>query len=262
MYSIMQSTNQATTNYCAEELQNEYSAQSFTWEELADIGLLKKVIKAYIAQELTSNIEINAEELKHMEHRFARLNRLTSDSALIKYKVNNGLTQKGLENQISMEWRIFRFCEKNYSSFLEDKFIELKPMLDKITYRAFRVATDNLANELGFRLRDDKQQFGDIIKEYEADHKEIKISYHGPIALGKIFPEIRNQLVSANVGFITGPIAFENHFVIIEVLAKQVAELNEETVKTIYFGLFEEKVENMVQECLRTNVLMHHAISA
>ena len=220
---------------------------------LEKANLLRPLIKFFFIKEALSNTQINDEKIEREIKDFKAKNSLITEEHFTQFLRNNRLTSEHFEQQIAEKLRIELFSLEKFSSKCEARFLDVKYMLDEVTYRLLRVESPYKARELKIRILEKEATFADLATNYSQGFEKKSGGLIGPTSLINAHTTLIDVLRTSKEGEITGPHQIENWFVIIQLEKFTPAKLDEKTHKKMAQELFEEWVNEEVEE-------MHNAI--
>ena len=215
--------------------------------------LLRPLIKFYFIENELSQVLISQEEVDTHIKSFREKNNLISDDDFSKFLKSNKLTSERFNNQLLKQLKIKSFSLDKFNNKCESRFLDKRYLLDEVTYSLLRLKNFYQARELKMRIIEKEATFKDIAIAYSNGFEKKSGGLIGPTSLVNAHPALIDILRTANEGEITGPYKIEDWFIIVRLEKFTPAKLDDETFNKMAQELFEEWVNNQVDE-------MHNAI--
>ncbi len=196
--------------------------------EISRIGLLGRIRKELIKENLIKNIELTDKEKEFAKNYWLKSNNINSSDQLDQWKRENIKIDNDLEFIISREFKWSKWCIDNFNKEIKDYFQEKKSFLDKYIYSIIRVKSEGLSKELFLRIKDKESDFYSIAKEFSEGIEKKTGGLVGPTNLNNPHPIISNILKESKTNQIWAPKKINEWWVIIRLEEKIPAILNEE----------------------------------
>lgn len=114
-----------------------------------------------------------------------------------------GLTREYVTQYLVRQSKIAKFKEVQWGNKVEHYFFqERKRQLDQIIYSIINHQNYDVIQELYFRIIDEKQSFAELAAEYSQTPEAQVKGVIGPVALGKLQPNLAKLLMFYNPGTI------------------------------------------------------------
>jgi len=233
------------------KITDNFSDESISILEKAN--LLRSLIKFFFIEEKLTNLIISQEKITSEIQKFREKNRLIAEQDFNGFLKTNNLTSELFDQQIARKLKIELFSLEKFSSKCEARFLDKRYLLDEVTYRLLRVENFFQARELKIRILEKEDTFSDLAINYSKGFEKKSGGLIGPTSLINAHPTLIDVLRTSKEGEISGPYQIENWFVIIQLEKFTPAKLDEDTHKKMAQELFEEWVNEEVEE-------MHNAI--
>ena len=230
--------------------------QAFSEENilvLEKAKLLRPLIKFYFIEKELSKVLIDDNKLEIEIETFRNINKLNSEDEFSKFLNSNNLTPEGFNEKILNQLKINSFSIENFSNKCEARFLEKRYLLDEVTYSLLRVENFYKARELKIRILEKEATFSDMAISYSNGFEKKSGGLIGPTSLINAHSSLIDILRTSKEGDITGPHKIEKWYVIVRLEKFTPAKLDEVTHKKMAQELFEEWVNEAVDE-------MHNAI--
>ncbi len=223
---------------------------SISNEELLSWGLLGKVNRERIIDKNIKDIRTpNKKEFNNFQDKWKKLMMIDNKEQLEIWLKINGLTLDSLNSFLKRKWKFFKWSEYRFKDILDSYFLEKKENFDKVTFLIIRVSSKDLANELYLRIKEDEETFENIAFNYSEGHEKDRNGLAGPVLIKNIHPVIKEILLASKLKELNQPIKIDNKYIILKLLKRDIAILNEE----IRDSLLEELREKFLYEELRDN---------
>ena len=220
---------------------------------LEKANLLLPLLKFYFIEEKLSTISVEEKEILNEVKDFRSKNKLISEDDYFKFLGTNNLTTEKFEDQIIRKLRLELFSLDKFSAKCEARFLDKRYLLDEVTYSLLRVENFFQARELKIRIIEKENTFSDLAINYSKGFERKSGGLIGPTSLINAHPALIDILRTSKEGEITGPHKIDKWFVVIRLEKFTPAKLDEDTHKRMAQELFEEWVNEEVEE-------MHNAI--
>ena len=219
---------------------------------LAQEGLLREHLRQQILFELLADKPLDPESTKLAFTQFATRNNLHSPQDLERFRVANLLTPAGLDWQVLFPMKVRQYSEDRFSAKANSHFLKRKADLDRVTYSLLRVQDSGLATELYLRLQDKEASFADLVLQYSSGPEKQSLGLVGPVPLSQAHPQLVQRLRSARLHELNEPFQIDSFWLIFRLEAFAPAVLNEQTLSQMCHELFEQLVEVLLVERLKS----------
>ncbi len=217
-------------------------------------NLLRELIKRIVIDECIRDIDIPNGILKNTINDFYRQKQLDNTNTLNKYLVNNGLTERDLQHQISIPIKVEIYSIKNFEEKAEAHFLQRKEDLDEFIYSVLRVGDSDLAYEFYLQIEAGESQLSKIASEHSLGKEKLSGGIIGPSSLANAHPLLKKSIRTAEPGILQEPIQIENWWVITRLEERRLAAYNSYMKKIMcieLFDLFIDKKCNRIIENLQ-----------
>ena len=195
---------------------------------ISRIGLLGRVRKELIKENLIKNIELTVKEKEVAKNNWLKSNHINNSDQLDKWKRENLIIDNDFEFIIFRELKWSKWCIDNFKEEIKDYYQEKKSFLDKYIYSIIRVKSEGLSQELFLRIKDKESDFYSIAKEFSEGIEKKTGGLVGPTTLNNPHPIISNLLKESSTNQIWAPKKINDWWVIIRLEEKIPSILNEE----------------------------------
>ena len=238
-------------NFPIQDLQADFSAPSF--DQIRKGNLLRIYLKEFVLNEVTKNISIEKKQLEDAKRIFYKEKNINDNTQLNEFLLFNGINEKDLEYQISLPLKVEILSTYVLKNKIENHFLKRKDELDLYKYNVIRVKGCDLAHEIYFQLEGSESNFFDLSKTYSLDNKIFPDGVVGPKNTVGLHPVIKGKLRNYNVGNLIKPFQIDNWWLIIKLLEKREASLDQNTSKQMALELCEIFVHDKVNDLIKKN---------
>lgn len=207
---------------------NLENSENINLSKISRIGLLGKLRKELIKENLIENVEITKEEEKIAVKKWCISNGINNNNELDRWKSENLQRNEDWEFFITRDFKWIKWCIDKFKNEIADFFEEKRPYLDKYIYSIIRVKSEGLSKELYLRIKDYESDFYSIAKDYSEGVEQKSGGLIGPTNLSNPHPIVANILKESKDGQLWPPKKINEWWVIIRLEEKISAILNED----------------------------------
>ena len=160
------------------------------------------------------------------------------------------ITMGQLEQWVEKNYRLTKFKAIVWGAMIEDHFNQCKPDLNQVIYSSIQVDDKALALDIHSRLQNNTDDFSELAERYSQSPIIRSTIVKGPVELGHIHPEISHALLDSGVGQFSSIIEVGDQFMIVRLEEVRPAELNDRMRQRLLDELFEEWVDDQVNNIL------------
>jgi parvulin-like peptidyl-prolyl isomerase len=219
---------------------------------LARHHLLRPLLRQLVIAELTADIPIAANDTVDALEAFKRDHNIESEQQLDTFLRTQLLQRAELEQQLLQPKRVQRYVAEHYRPKAEARFLQRKTQLDRVVYSLLRLADPGLAQELFQRIEEGEADFAALAARYAQGPERATRGVVGPIPLVQAHPLLADRLRTSQPGVLIEPFAIETWWLVVRLESVIPASLDEATAQTMTRELFDEAVEQAVQQRLKT----------
>ena len=238
-------------NFPIQDLHADFSAPSF--DQIRKGNLLRIYLKELVLNEVTKNISIEKKQLEEAKRIFYKEKNINDITKLNKFLLFNGINEKDLEYQISLPLKIELLSTYVLENKIENHFLKRKDELNLYKYNAIRVNGSDLAHEIYFQLEGGESNFFDLSTAYSLDKKIFPDGVVGPKNIVGLHPLIKEKLRTYDNGDLIKPFQIDKWWLIIKLLEKKQAILDQNTSKQMALELCEIFVHDKVNDLIKKN---------
>ena len=205
----------------------EYS-ENISLKKLSSIGLLEKVKKELLKDEIIKNIKINKKEERIIIEKWCKKNSIKNEKEIKKWQAENILFHEDWMALITRELKWDKWCMQEFKDSLINYYHQRKPYLDKFLYSLIRVKNQGLGQELYLRIKNKESDFYLVAKEFSEGIEKKSGGLIGPVNLNKQHPSIKNILIASENNQLWPPKKINDWWVIIRLEKKIITSFNTE----------------------------------
>ncbi|MFH0701984.1 MAG: peptidylprolyl isomerase [bacterium] len=215
----------------------------------ARLIVLKELEKKLLFQHYFEEFKIflNKEEANHeiFLQKFYQNSKINSDEALEIFLKRIGQTKEEFIELLVYQEQVNRLKKAVITvQDINNEFLEDKYKKELALFGLIRIPKESLANEIFYRLRDDKQDFFELAKQFSVGVEAKFGGIVGPTPLNSINPELKNKLLSLKEGETSQPFTLDGKiFIITRLIRIDRISLTPQIEEDIKNELFEKWVE-------------------
>ncbi|MCP9792841.1 peptidylprolyl isomerase [Vulcanococcus limneticus Candia 3F8] len=210
-------------------------------ERLRRRNLLRNLLEQEIVAEAVRDIAIPEEEQDQAIAKFS--GKADPEAMASQMACTHGWSRDDLTWQALLPLRIERFCQQQYASKSEARFLQRKIQLDQVVYSLLRVQDGALARELYFQIASGEASFGALAAQYSEGPERASSGVIGPKPLTSAHPQLAERLRTAKDGELLDPFPLASWWVVARLDRYIHATFDEGTAKQMAFELFSEWVK-------------------
>ena len=173
---------------------------------------------------------------------------ITSEEELKIWKKKNGFNDDQWNDFITRKWRWTNWCMDEFAERIPNYYLEKKAILDKAKYSLIRVTSENLANELYIRIKEQESTFEEIANKYSEGPEKQTAGLIGPESISSVHPTLAKLLQISKEGQIWSPKKIEKWWIILRLNLLQRTALDESTFKKLALELGFKFLEELINE--------------
>ena len=213
------------------------------FKKLSKYGLLKEYLKSKILENKIKNIKLNEEEILTSKESYMKFFSLNDEKSLENHRILNLMSTENLFYKITLYAKVQKYCEIHYSDYISKSFYKQKEKIDSVTYSLIRVKEYGLIKEIYHRIKDDKDDFNLIAKNYSIGIEKQTSGIIGPLSLDKVHPEVKDKLKKCYLKFLHKPFKVNDDWVLIKLEEYFDSKLDQNYIKKIKSELLDKDIE-------------------
>ena len=230
----------------------EVDNQVYTAEDLVPL-LTQYQILPKLAQEILTDkaivaVECSEEENKKTFAHFCQQNQLNSEEQVQKWLNKQGMDREQLQSLITKKLRIDKYKKETWNDRVDAYFIKRKSQLDRVVYSLIRVEKPEVAQELYFRIKDDRNAFSSLAMEYSRGTEAQTGGLIGPVEINAPHPKIAQILATCQPGQLVPPTRVGEWIVVVRLENYISAKLDEPMRQRMLDELFNRWLNESIQQ--------------
>ena len=213
-------------------------------------NILPILVKNFLVFETTRDIFLEKNVLENEIKNFYLKNNIKNEESLNRFLKAKGIGEETLHYQISLPLKIYLYAEKYLKNQLEEYFHKQKELLDEYTFNIIRVKENDLAHEIYFQLDSEESDFLKLSQRYSFYSSLYPKGVFGPRNLRGVNSIIREKLINSSNGNLIMPFQVDEFWVIIKLIKKKKAKLDNKTTKMLLTEIFDNFINKLTQNFL------------
>jgi len=159
-----------------------------------------------------------------------------------------------LQGPVGQRWnqiRLQKWLDERYADRVEPYFLERRRDLEQVVYRMIRLRQQGKAEEIYLRLLDDDADFGDLAFQHSSGDERYTNGLVGPMLVTQPHQSIRAALDTMAVGDIHPPFRVEQWILLLQLLHRLPATLNDNTRASLQQELLKSELDVVIDGSLR-----------
>lgn len=217
----------------------------------AKLSVIKELQKRLLFQRYLEEYDVNPDEELNSQsviRRFCEQVKMSSEEELDNYLSRTGQDKQDFVDSLIYQEQISKLKKFIITSQdITDAFLKRKMRQDSVIFSLIRVENEFLAKELFFRIRDDKQDFGEICRQFSNGPEAVYGGIIGPVNIQSLNPELRSKLSSLQIGEITEPFTMDDkNFILTKLIRLDRVMLTPQIEDSIRDELFDQWVNRQL----------------
>lgn len=220
---------------------------------LAGYRILPELLREILVDDAIAHWEktletpvLTEEELSAAQNQYLAQNQITSEEAFQQWLKANCLTEQQFLNLAVRGARLEKFKTATWGPKLESYFLSRKSNLDKVIYSLIRTKDVGIAQELYFRVEDDKKSFAELARTYSQGPESQTDGLIGPVELSVPHPTLAQMLTVSQPGQLWPPTRIGEWMVIVRLERFIPAQMDEAMRQRLLNELFSVWLEEQV----------------
>jgi parvulin-like peptidyl-prolyl isomerase len=205
--------------------------------------MIPRLLREMIIDQAIADISCTSAEIAAACEETYRRNRLTTETEQQAWRSRYSFSLADVEQIATRPLKINKFKQINWGSRLTSYFSKRRDKLDTVIFSMLRCDNKGVANELHFRIQDDKTNFAEIARQYSQGSEAELGGLVGPVELGKLAPELAMLLHNSPVGVVHPPVRL-GEWIVIARLEKLIPAQLDEAMRS---RLLQENFEHWLQ---------------
>ncbi len=211
-------------------------------------NLLLPLLRRLLLEQAIAPVEVSMEEQAAYQQRFLAQNGIDSREKLDQWLQRNGLSEDQASRNILESLQLEAFKRERFSTELEKLFLDSKHDRDRVVYSLLRLKDQAAANELHLRLEEGDATFTDLSQEHSAGPERETGGLIGPIAMGRLHPQLAELLRISKPGQLWHPMPIDDWWVIVRLDKKLPAQLDGAMEQQLRDECFEQWVSQQLEQ--------------
>ena len=210
---------------------------------LSKYGLLKEYLKSKILENKIKNIKLNKEEILISKDNYMKFFSLNDEKSLENHRIINLMSVENLFYKITLFSKVQKYCDIHYSQYINQSFYNQKEKIDSVKYSLIRVKEYGLIKEIYHRIKDDKDDFNQIAKNYSIGIEKQTSGIIGPLSLNKVHPTVKDKLKKCFLKFLHKPFKVNDDWILIKLEEYFDSKLDQNYINKLKSELLDKDIE-------------------
>lgn len=211
-------------------------------------NLLLPLLRRLLLEQAIAPIEVSMEEQAAYQQRFLAQNGIDSREKLDQWLQRNSLSEDQASRNILESLQLEAFKRERFSNELEKIFLDSKHDRDRVVYSLLRLKDQAAAVELHLRLEEGDATFTDLSQEHSAGPERETGGLIGPIAMGRLHPQLAELLRISKPGQLWHPMPIDDWWVIVRLDKRLPAQLDDAMEQQLRDECFEQWVSQQLEQ--------------
>jgi parvulin-like peptidyl-prolyl isomerase len=217
-------------------------------ELLAQYRMIKPLLRQMVIAELADQVPTPDEAGGQALAAFMREQGIETEEQLTTFLRLNLLQRHELECQLLQPMRLQHVVAEQFLPKAEARFLQRKTKLDRVVYSLLRLEDAGLARELYLRINEGESDFAELAARYAEGPERTTRGVVGPVPLMQAHPVLAERLRTGTPGVLMEPFRIEKWWLVVRLESYSPATLDDETAQQMARELFEDCVEEAVQQ--------------
>ncbi len=182
---------------------------------LRQYQLIPQLLQCLVIDRAIDSVAVTVAERELAVAQFYERYQLDSPAAIETWLQHNHLAVDEIESVALRSLRIEKFKLKTWGNKLESYFLKRKSSLDRVVYSLIRTQDRGLAQEIYYRLQDDRLSFEELANQFSEGAENQTGGRIGPVPLSQPHPAIGHLLTVSQAGQLWPPRQIEEWFAIV-----------------------------------------------
>ena len=230
----------------------EVDNQVYTAEDLIPLltqyQILPKLAQEILTDKAIAGIKCSEEENQKTFAQFCQQNKLGSEEQVQGWLDKQGMNREQLQDVITKKLRVDKYKQETWSDQVDAHFIKRKSQLDRVVYSLIRVEKPEVAQELYFRIKDDRNAFSSLAMEYSQGTEAQTGGLIGPVEINAPHPKIAQILATCQPGQLVPPTRVGEWIVVVRLENYISAKLDDPMRQRMLDELFNRWLNESIQQ--------------
>jgi parvulin-like peptidyl-prolyl isomerase len=221
---------------------------------LARHQLLLPLLRQSVIARAVTGVVLEDEERGKAQQAWGTSHGIRSREDLKKHLQLHELAEADVLWQAELPARIERHCHDHFLHRAEQRYLARKNQLDQVIYSLLRVEDASLARELYLRIAEGEADFAELAATYAKGPERSTRGVVGPVPLLQAHPSLAELLRTSRPGQLHPPLQIDRWWLVVRLETLRSASFDDEMQRRMVRELFEEWVDEEVQQMLRQEV--------
>jgi parvulin-like peptidyl-prolyl isomerase len=182
---------------------------------LRQYQLIPQLLQCMVIDRAIGSVVVTTAERELTLAQFYEQHQLNSPAAIATWLQGNHLAADEIESVALRSLRIEKFKLETWGNKLASYFLKRKSSLDRVVYSLIRTQDRGLAQEIYYRLQDDRQSFAELANQFSEGAENQTGGRIGPVPLSQPHPAIGHLLTVSQAGQLWPPRQIDEWFAIV-----------------------------------------------
>ena len=223
------------------------------WGLLARHQLLLPLLRQTVIAKAVATVTLTEEEGQQAKKTWLQQKGIQSPEQLESHLASHAMTEADALWQAELPLRLRHHSHDQFLHRAEQRFLSRKQQLDAVIYSLLRVRGEALAHELYLRISEGEADFAQLATTYAEGPEQATRGVVGPVPIFQAHPLLANVLRTSQPGELRPPFAIEQWWLVVRLESLQPASFDDAMQTRMTHELFEEWVEEEVQQLINTH---------
>jgi parvulin-like peptidyl-prolyl isomerase len=219
--------------------------------QLARHQLLLPLLRQSVIAAAVADVVLEDEERRQAQQAWGASHGIRSSEDLQKHLQQHELSEADVLWQAELPAKVERHCHDHFLHRAEQRYLARKNQLDQVIYSLLRVEDGALARELYLRIAEGEADFAELAATYAKGPERSTRGVVGPVPLLQAHPFLAELLRTSRPGQLHPPLRIDKWWLVVRLETLRSASFDDEMQKKMARELFEEWVEQEVDQQLR-----------
>lgn len=224
----------------------EYFSEAALFSKLLRHQMLPQLCREILIDQVTAELTLSPEEADQGPQLVYQLHQIQDERERQIWIQQRGMTPEQFGQWIHRQVLLETFKRRQWGSETGSYFLKRKEGLDRAIYSLIRHSDRAVIQELFFRIQSQEDTIENLSGQYSQGTEQQTRGLVGPVELGRIHPQLAQQLRKSKPGQISFPIQLESWFVLIQLEKWLPAQYNPVTEQRLLDELFQQWLEQQL----------------